>query len=718
DDMINQDVKDSKSYKTYYEFDNGKATPKKTRKFKKVASPSRKLSPVLEEEPAEKPKRAKKPAKKSTTVRTAVVAIRDTPSKSVPKKKTPAKVNRGKGMDLLSDVVLLEAAQVKKTLKKSKLETHKLHASGSSDGVGSQPKVPDEQEDKTTGTDEGSDSDDDDDNDDDSDEVTKDDDDHEEEGKRDEEMIDAGRDESTQQTTYEQVKDDEHVTFTTVHNTQKTEVPFQSSSCTQTPPLLNIPVIVILETSTATGTTISLTIPPITHFQQQSAPTPTLAATTTTSVPALLDFSSLFGFDQRVSALEKELSQLKQADYSAQLLETIKFEKKAKDEWKRYIDLVEKSVKDTIKDERDREDKDNDEDPPARSDQGLKKQKTSKDAEPSRAEEPVSEIADTEMPLNQGEYLGNTDNQLNVKAASKDDWFKKPERPSTPDSDWNTTKSIGFRPPQTWISKIAKAGKPPLTFDELMSTPIDFSAYILHNLKFENLTQEHLVGPAFNLLKGTFEDKPLPLIENQGRQVVPAKYFINNNLEYLKGGSSSRKYKTSTTKTKAAKYDIIEGIEDMVPSLWCPVKLYKFKEGDFPRLNLHDIEDLLLLLAQKKLSNLEKDVIFDLNVALRMFTKRVVILKLVEDLQHGIKSYQKKLNITRPETFRSDIIKITPYTAYNNPQGIIYQDKFQRNRLMRFDELYKLCDDTLSSVRKVLHDIASSLEMDYLPKRR
>ncbi|GJR40186.1 hypothetical protein Tco_1215870 [Tanacetum coccineum] len=36
---------------------------------------------------------------------------------------------------------------------------------------------------------------------------------------------------------------------------------------------------------------------------------------------------------------------------------------------------------------------------------------------------------------------------------------------------------------------------------------------------------------------------------------------------------------------------------------------------------------------------------------------------------------------------------------------------------MRSDELYKFCDGTLSSVRRVLHDIASNLEMDYLPKR-
>ncbi|GKA92951.1 retrovirus-related pol polyprotein from transposon TNT 1-94 [Tanacetum coccineum] len=316
DFMINQDIKDSKAYKTYLDFATGKATPKKARKFKKVASPSRKLSSVLEEIPAIKPKRAKRPAKKFTTVPTTCVVIRETPSESVPKKKTPTKVDRGKGMDLLSDVA--------------------LH-----DGVSSLPKVPDEQKDKTIG-----DSGDDDDNDDDSDEVTKDanDDDvdrdvdeeeyeeeyirtpdsveftnddeeygelyknvnvrlqateHEEEGKGDEEITDVGRDEGTQQTIYEQVKDDEHVILTTIHDAQKTEVPLQSSSVsshfanqflnlenvlptnievismmnvkvlheepsTQTPPLLNIHVTVILETSTTTGSAIPSTIPPIT----------------------------------------------------------------------------------------------------------------------------------------------------------------------------------------------------------------------------------------------------------------------------------------------------------------------------------------------------------------------------------------------------------------------------------------------------------------------
>ncbi|GJX48496.1 hypothetical protein Tco_0273686, partial [Tanacetum coccineum] len=175
-----------------------------------------------------------------------------------------------------------------------------------------------------------------------------------------------------------------------------------------------------------------------------------------------------------------------------------------------------------------------------------------------------------------------TDDQPDNEATPKYDWFQKPDKPPTPDHAWNKSKFVDFRPPQKWISTIAKARQPPCTFDELM-------------------------GPAFNLLKGScqsfaeleyhFEEcykfvndrldwhnpkgreysfnlsKPLPLIEDRGHQVVHADYFINNDLEYLKGGYSSSKYVTSTTRTKASKYDNIEGIEDMVPTLWSLVKV-------------------------------------------------------------------------------------------------------------------------------------------------
>nr|GEY39028.1 hypothetical protein [Tanacetum cinerariifolium] len=64
--------------------------------------------------------------------------------------------------------------------------------------------------------------------------------------------------------------------------------------------------------------------------------------------------------------------------------------------------------------------------------------------------------------------------------------------------------------------------------------------------------------------------QPLPLIpNNRGRRVIPFEHFINNDLVYLRGGVSSRKYTTSITKTKATDYEHIKWIEDLVPrTMW------------------------------------------------------------------------------------------------------------------------------------------------------
>nr|GFB21069.1 hypothetical protein [Tanacetum cinerariifolium] len=82
----------------------------------------------------------------------------------------------------------------------------------------------------------------------------------------------------------------------------------------------------------------------------------------------------------------------------------------------------------------------------------------------------------------------------------------------------------------------------------------------------------------------------------------------------------------------------------------------------------------------------------------------IVIQQRVEDLQIGVKSYQKKLNLTKPDTYRSDLKSKEAYTAYSNPRGFIYQNKDGQNRLMQIDELHKFNNGTLNDVRTALDD--------------
>nr|GEV67629.1 integrase, catalytic region, zinc finger, CCHC-type, peptidase aspartic, catalytic [Tanacetum cinerariifolium] len=87
----------------------------------------------------------------------------------------------------------------------------------------------------------------------------------------------------------------------------------------------------------------------------------------------------------------------------------------------------------------------------------------------------------------------------------------------------------------------------------------------------------------------------------------------------------------------------------------------------------------------------------------------------MEDLQLGVESYQKKLNLTKPDTYRFDLKRKEAYTAYSNPRRFIYQNKDKQNRLMRIDELHKFSDGTLNDVRTALDDRLKVIQMKYLP---
>ncbi|GJZ84437.1 hypothetical protein Tco_0649776 [Tanacetum coccineum] len=295
-----------------------------------------------------------------------------------------------------------------------------------------------------------------------------------------------------------------------------------------------------------------------------------------------------------------------------------------------------------------------------------------------------------EEPAHQEFDTGFTEDQPVDETTQLPNWFQKQTKPPTPDRDWNKTLPAVHGPIQTWISTLARNEDPRESFNELMDTLLDFSTFVLNRLKVDTQTPELLAGPTFKLMKGSCKSlvelecflervckattdqldwnnpegqqyphdirKPLPLIPNlRGCRVIPFDHFINNDLAYLSGGVLNRTYATSVTKAKAADYGHIKWIEDLVPnSMWSQVsiitvrrnddKLYTFKEGDYNRLRLQDIKDMLLLLVvQGKLTNLNVEKRLALGVSLRMFTRSIVLRRRVEDLQLGVESYQKKL---------------------------------------------------------------------------
>ncbi|GJU54918.1 hypothetical protein Tco_1228632 [Tanacetum coccineum] len=237
--------------------------------------------------------------------------------------------------------------------------------------------------------------------------------------------------------------------------------------------------------------------------------------------------------------------------------------------------------------------------------------KVSKTGKTASAEEPVEEPIAEVIIDDAGDDVVRDDDQPQDTSDTKTrktlnlDWFKQPLRPPTPDPEWNKRQVVLDQPAQPWFNQMVSASKDPLIFNDLMATHIDFSKYVLNGLKIDNLTEDILLGPAFNLLKGTcsssieleynFQEcfnaltdkldwnnperdrypfdlsKPLPLQGPLGHRTVAADYFFNNDLEYLKTSDPEVTYTTSITKTKAARYEI-KGIKDMVPTLWSTIK--------------------------------------------------------------------------------------------------------------------------------------------------
>nr|GFA46341.1 hypothetical protein [Tanacetum cinerariifolium] len=309
---------------------------------------------------------------------------------------------------------------------------------------------------------------------------------------------------------------------------------------------------------------------------------------------------------------------------------------------------------------------------------------------------------------------------------------KEPESASAPKK--KVTKSAG-KSTQGCKSQQTSASESATTEEPIQNT---FKMEEPSHLEFDTGVDDQPIIESSQHPEWFSQQKKPPTLDR--RRVIPFDHFFNNDLEYLRGGASSRKYTTSVTKTKAADYGHIKWIKDLesahdvyskrriiaITKLkivewhnykhldWITVrrdddKLYKFKEGDFKRLRIQDIEDMLLVLVKGKLTNLTVEERFAFNVSLRMFTRSIVIQRRVEDLQLGVESYQKKRNLTKPDTYRSDLKHKEAYIAYFNPRGFIYQ-----NRLMRIDELHKFSNGTLTDVRTALDDRLKGIWMKYL----
>nr|GFB47578.1 hypothetical protein [Tanacetum cinerariifolium] len=168
---------------------------------------------------------------------------------------------------------------------------------------------------------------------------------------------------------------------------------------------------------------------------------------------------------------------------------------------------------------------------------------------------PEFEVADTDMPQDQGENPNNdNDDEPKKESAFKRDWFTKPTRPQEP------TDPAGI---------YAKWG---ISYGRAQCKT--FYAYA------QGLECTHHVYSTKRILSVTRVD----VIKKHG-------YGYLREIEVRRADNV----------------------------------LVTFKEGDFPQLRINDIKDMLILVAQNWLTNLLGNGVANFVIALKMFTKSLVI---------------------------------------------------------------------------------------------
>ncbi|GKF19604.1 hypothetical protein Tco_0068242 [Tanacetum coccineum] len=194
---------------------------------------------------------------------------------------------------------------------------------------------------------------------------------------------------------------------------------------------------------------------------------------------------------------------------------------------------------DTVTIKRPRDKADGDQEPSAGTDRGSKRRRSEKNLN-------LPVLQEKRQPRQQERLLQEFETGVHDKQAEEEvqhlpDWFQQHTRLPSLDHAWNKSVPAVHESVQPWLSNLAQQD-PRESFDELTDSTFDFSTFVMNRLKeVYKVATEKLdwINPEGRQYPYDLR-QPLPLVPNShGRRVIPFHHFINNDLEYLRGGVSS-----------------------------------------------------------------------------------------------------------------------------------------------------------------------------------
>ncbi|GJT68061.1 hypothetical protein Tco_1019541 [Tanacetum coccineum] len=346
--------------------------------------------------------------------------------------------------------------------------------------------------------------------------------------------------------------------------------------------------------------------------QQQTHDSTTTTTIPTTTVPEIPNFASLFGFERRVSSLESDLSELKQTNQFAEALSSIPgiVDKYLATKVKDTVDVVVQLKSDKLREEAQAENQDFLNSLDSNMKRIIKEQvkaQTSKIM--TKVEKYVTKTLGAEVLVRSTNQPQTSYAVASSLSNSRRDDQDKDEEPSAGSNRGSKRQRSGKEESSKEVTQ--KKSKSTSSFkgnDDV--SPVREATDVDERLwnPFGSRTPDREWNQTKTDARGTMSsmENLLSVIHITGWR----PQNVHNSMDMVTVRRQDDSASTS--------FD---------------------REGRLKRLRREDIEDMLLLLVQGKLTNLNVDERFALNVALRMYMRRIVIRERVEDLQLAVESY-------------------------------------------------------------------------------
>ncbi|GKD62827.1 hypothetical protein Tco_1300336, partial [Tanacetum coccineum] len=345
-------------------------------------------------------------------------------------------------------------------------------------------------------------------------------------------------------------------------------------------------------------------------------------------------------------------------------------------------------------------------------------------------------IPDKQVHLSDDEDTGN--DHL-PKADLRKDWWKplpEEERPTTLEPAWTIPSSNVSDVENNWASALVSTYEPTAENSLLAKTGdmTTFMNWYCQKVNKTVLTQADFEGQAYEVANPEGDQvridvsRPLPLGGPSGHVTIQTQFFFNKDLEYLRYGNKGSKPALSISKMKAASYPDFR-LELLVPEqMWidevCTYDISRIEntcDSHFIRIKAYSrygydyLSEIVLRRANFQEHKIAEKYFKNLYPSDFEYQNSLLLQGHLDHLPGSDKHiYQTQLNLTKPGWDAKGFKFKHDYTIIKSPRAVVFPVNNNERKIMRFNEIYKFSDGTLTRILEALDYIVKEFKIKRL----